>query len=70
MTEQCPCGHRFECPCGCQACPTCLPSPESSRVGGAIGRSLADAADGGLWAAYGRYQVRLEELRGGPTVQG
>jgi hypothetical protein len=39
-------------------------------VGGAIGRSLADAADGGLWAAYGRYQVRLEELRGGPTVQG
>jgi hypothetical protein len=46
------------------------PPPEPAPlVAGAIGRSLSDAADAGIWAAYGRYQVRLEELRGGPTVQ-
>ena len=43
---------------------------QPSRVAGAIGRGVVDAAEGGIWAAYGRYQVRLEELRGGPTVQG
>jgi hypothetical protein len=46
------------------------PPAPAPLVAGAIGRSVADAADGGLWAAYGRYQVRLEEARRAPTVQG
>jgi hypothetical protein len=47
MGEQCPCGYRYECPCGCQACPRCGPDPAArSRVSGAIGRGLADAAAG------------------------
>ena len=45
------------------------PSEAPSRVAGAIGRSVVDASDGGIWAAYGRYQVRLGQARRGPTVQ-
>jgi hypothetical protein len=48
-------------------CDCDLPAP---LVAGAIGRGVADAAGGGIWASYGRYQVRLEQPRGGPTVQG
>ena len=43
MPAQCPCGYRYECPCGCQACPHCDPVDAESRVSGAIGRGLLDA---------------------------
>jgi hypothetical protein len=51
---------RCECATRCDE-----PAP---LVAGAIARSLADAADGGLWAAYERYCDRLEQQgrRGGP----
>lgn len=43
----CPCGYRYECPCGCQSCPRCGPDPAGAArralVAGAIGRGLADA---------------------------
>jgi hypothetical protein len=44
MAVECPCGHLYECPCGCQACPRCDVPEFRSRIAGAIGRGLADAA--------------------------
>jgi hypothetical protein len=41
---ECTCGHRYECPCGCQSCPACDVPEFRSRVAGAIGRGLSDAA--------------------------
>ena len=50
----CPCGYRFGCPCGCEACPHCDGPETLSRVVGAIGRGLVDAQSyraqlDGLW---------------------
>jgi hypothetical protein len=47
-------------------CGACKGDGPPSRVAGSIGRSLADAGDGGLWAAYERYRARLDELAGDP----
>jgi hypothetical protein len=47
--------------------------PEPSRVAGAIGRGLVDAADAGISDAYARYLERLADLGAAageaPTVQ-
>jgi hypothetical protein len=52
MSASCPCGYRFECPCGCQTCPRCGPDPgPAPRVAGAIGRGLADARTARLFGA-------------------
>lgn len=72
MGEQCPCGYRYECPCGCQACPRCGPDPAApSRVSGAIGRGLADAAAGYRQTRIDVDTVLIEEIPrlNGPSVQ-
>jgi hypothetical protein len=46
VSATCPCGYRYECPCGCQSCPRCGPEPgPAPRVAGAISRALNDARD-------------------------
>lgn len=58
------CGYRFGCPCGCEACPRCDAPEGASRVSGAIGRGLADAA-----AGYRRQLATLVDVAPAASVQ-